>query len=353
MQTERHAALQAYAGWNPNLSESRTCASGGTAWLLAKHFIEDLNGVVYATGFTLAKTVSVIRAASLQDLEQTKGSRYVRSSFPANLHDQLKQDLQTRLPVLFIGTPCQVAAVRSRWERFRNESGMTGGESGMTGNEDDSLLCADLLCHGAPPQTYLDAEIRHLIGNRPYTDVRFRGNDEHDYHLSIWDKESCIYSVKARKQPYLLAMLRGVTLMDGCYQCPFASPQRTGDITLGDYIGLDPSVRTKAGGHNISYISINTEKGRRVYETFLRAQPAFRSVERPLGERLSVRSSILEPAGRSPLRDKFLQRLPRLGFARAVRRTMRMEILKESAFYRTLHHWAHLVRKALRGGSNR
>ena len=342
MQTERHAALHAYAGWNPDLAESRTCASGGTAWLLARHFIEDLKGVVYATGFTPAKTVSVIRAASLQELGPIKGSRYVRSSFPANLYNQLKQDLQARIPVLFIGTPCQVAGVRSRWERFRNESGMKE-------NEDDGLLCADLLCHGAPPQTYLDAEIRHLIGNRPYTDVRFRGNDEHDYHLSIWNQEDCIYSVKARKQPYLLAMLRGVTLMEGCYQCPFASPQRMGDITLGDYIGLDPAVRARAEGHNISYISINTEKGKRVYETFLRAQPAFRSVERPLWERLSVRFSILEPAGRSPLRDKFLQRLPRLGFARAVRRTMRMEILKESVLYRTLHHWAHLVRKALTG----
>ncbi len=347
MNANRHTALQVFAGWNTNLPESRKCASGGTAWLLGKYYLESLGGVVYATAFTADADVRVIRATTLRELETTKGSRYVRGAFPAELYEALLADLQAGKDVLFVGTPCQVAGVRSRWERFRNKSGMTGESNGMTEGADDrtegSLLCVDLLCHGTPPKEYLDAEIRHLIGGRPYTDVRFRGNDGHDFHLSIWNGDDCLYSVEARRQPYLLAMLRGVTLMEGCYQCPFASPERIGDITLGDFIGLGAADGFKAEGHNVSYISLNTLSGIRIYEAFCKANPAFRSVGRPLDERLAYRPSILEPTQRHPLRETFLQELPRLGFARAIRRTMRGEILRGTPLYRTLHHWAHLL----------
>ena len=355
MQIDRHNARRVFAGWNPDPEESRKSASGGTAFLLEKFFISDLKGVVYATAYTPEKTASVIRATTLQELDTTKGSKYVRGSFPAGLFRQLKQDLQAGRPVLFIGTPCQVAGVRKLLERFRDKPGMTQADKpgmtladkpGMTQTDKPGpLTCVDLLCHGAPPKSFLEAEIKHLIGKQPYTDVRFRGNDGHDFHLSIWDKEKCLYSVKARKQPYLLAMLRGVTLMEGCYKCPFATPDRTGDITLGDYIGLGAGDGFKVEGHNVSYISANTPHGETIYQQFLLSQPAFRSVERPGEERLAYRPSILEATPRSPLRDAFLQRLPNLGFPRAIRRTMRWEILKESPVYRTLHHWAHLLRR--------
>jgi coenzyme F420-reducing hydrogenase beta subunit len=336
LKIDRHSALHVFAGWNTNRPESLKSASGGTAWLLGKYYIETLGGVVYATAFTAAKGACVIRATTLQDLEATKGSRYVRSAFPQELFDALLADLAAGKPVLFVGTPCQVAGVRGKVERFRNMVRQTHQPSGMTGGDKaGELLCVDLLCHGAPPRSYLEAEIRHLIGDKPYTDIRFRGNDGHDFHLSIWDGEHCLYSVEARKQPYLLAMLRGVNLMEGCYKCPFATPERVGDITLGDYIGLGAKDGFKVEGHNVSYIGINTPQGESAYRAFC--------VERPVEERLAYRPSILEPTLRHPLRDAFRQRLPHLGCPRSIRRTMRGEILHETPLYRTLHHWAHIL----------
>ena len=337
MNIERHSALHVFAGWNPNREESRKSASGGTAWLLGRYYIETLGGVVYATAFTVGKGACVIRATTLQELEATKGSRYVRSVFPQELFDALLADLADGRPVLFVGTPCQVAGVRGKVERrFPVKPGMTG---------EKGLLCVDLLCHGAPPRSYLEAEIRHLIGDKPYTDIRFRGNDGHDFHLSIWDGERCLYSVEARKQPYLLAMLRGVNLMEGCYKCPFSSPERVGDITLGDYIGLGAEDGFRVEGHNVSYIGLNTPRGESAYRAFCAENPVFQSVERPVGERLAYRPSILEPTLRHPLRDAFRQKLPRLGCSRAIRRTMRGEIFHETPLYRTLHHWAHILLK--------
>ena len=324
-------ARHTYAAWNEDLSEIKGCSSGGAAYLMSRFLIER-HGVVYASAFGEDRTVSVHRINTIPALEPTKGSKYVRGSFSGETFDLLKADLEDGREVLFIGTPCQVAGLKKR-----------------LGDGIEHLTTIDLLCHGTPQAQYLREEVRHLIGDRPYTDVRFRGGRTGDFHLSIWNQEQCLYSVEARKQPYVLGMLIGVTLMEGCYNCPFATPDRAGDLTLGDYIGLGKEDGFCAPqGHKVSYISINTPRGEFFYSAFLQQNPQFRSVERPAMERQSYRPSLLEPTARHPLRTRFLELLPRLGFARAIRRTLRGEILQRTPLYRTLHHWAHRLKKVYR-----
>ena len=321
-----HAALHCYAGWSQEPLEG--CSSGGAAFLLSAHWIQDLDGIVYASAFIPdEKTVSVCRITTLEGLRATRGSKYVRGRFPAETFRLLKADLEAGRNVLFIGTPCQVDGIRKRLV-----------------HKPSNLILADLLCHGMPPASSLREEVRYLTGDRPVTDVRFRDGARGDFHLSIWNKDECLYSVKAQKQPYVLAMLQGVTLMEGCYQCPFASPKRTGDITFGDYIALGKEVEVPEG-RRISYISVNSEEGAACYGHFLQLHPDFHAIERPVSERLGYAPSILKPTRRHPLRDRFLERLPRLGFAKAVRRTMRGEMLRQSPFYKRLHHLAHRLKQ--------
>ncbi len=324
-------ALHAYAAWNEEYPEIKGCSSGGAAYLMGRFLIER-HGVVYASAFGEDGNVSIRRNDTPQALESTKGSKYVRSSFSNDTFLSLKADLQDGREVLFIGTPCQVAGLKKR-----------------LGDETEHLTTVDLLCHGTPPAQYLQEEVRHLIGNRSFTDIRFRDGQGGDYHLSIWDRERCLYSVEARKQPYVLGALLGVTLMEGCYGCPFATPERTGDITLGDYIGLGREDGFRAPeGRRVSYVSVNTPRGEFFYSAFLQQHPGFRSTERPVTERLAYRPSLLEPASRHPLRARFLELLPRLGFARAIRRSLRGEILHRTPLYRALHHWAHQIKKGFR-----
>ena len=332
---DRHSALHAYAGWNTG-DNTRRCSSGGAAYLLGLYILRN-QGVVYGTVIESGGKAAVARIISAEELERTKGSKYVRSSLSAEIMSSMEADLKDGKMILFVGTPCQVAGIRKRF-----------------GDGDGRLFLADLLCHGTPPQSYLDDELRYLAakgrlsGSGPVTDIRFRsGSKKSDYHLSIWNQDNCQYSVEARKQPYVLAMLQGVTLMEGCYECPFAHPERAGDITLGDYIGLGAEDGFRADADKISYISVNTPAGILLYDRMLKAFPGFSSVERPVDERQAYRTSILEPAAKSPLRGKFLRLLPRLGFARAVRRTMRGEILRQSGLYRRLHHLAHRIKSVI------
>jgi len=332
MKFEPHAALHCYAGWGTDAAETRGCSSGGAAYLISRHFLLQRKGIVYASAFGGEGRVSVQRITTLSELERTKGSKYVNSFFGRETRSSLRRDLEAGRDVLFIGTPCQVAGLRS------------GSEPSRKGH----LILVDLLCHGVPPESYLREEIRYLVGSRPFTDIRFRDGHPSDFHLSIWDQGDCLYSAEVKKQPYLLAALQGVTLMEGCYDCPFARPERYGDITLGDYIGLGAADGFHVAGQRVSYISVNTSAGEDIYTAFLQDSPAFQSLERPREERMAYRPSLLEPTRRSSLREDFLRRLPRQGFARSVRRSMRLELIRQSSLYRYLHRGASKLKSSIK-----
>ena len=61
-----------------------------------------------------------------------------------------------------------------------------------------------------------------------------------------------------------------------CYQCPYAQRQRVGDITVGDYWGVqkyDPQLLVKQGGttnskEGVSCLLINTECGQHLVEKY-------------------------------------------------------------------------------------
>ena len=63
---------------------------------------------------------------------------------------------------------------------------------------------------------------------------------------------------------------------DCCYQCPYAQRQRVGDITVGDYWGVqkyDPQLLVEQRGtinskEGVSCLLINTERGQHLVEKY-------------------------------------------------------------------------------------
>ena len=69
---------------------------------------------------------------------------------------------------------------------------------------------------------------------------------------------------------YYQMFLNGYTYRKSCYFCPFASEYRQGDITIGDYWGIElvyPEYLKKYGGEiekekGVSCLIVNNEQGR-------------------------------------------------------------------------------------------
>ncbi len=302
--------MNCYAGWNPSAEDRRGSASGGVATLLARTVLRE-GGVYFGTRWD--EHMRPVISWTEDDPEPFRGSRYVQADWGEAL-EKLEAFLAVGRTVLFIGIPCQVAALKKLREQY------------------PGLLCVDLLCHGTAPEEYLREEVAHLSKGRKVSDIRFREGGT--FAMSLWDGKNCISWQEAQRSPYLWGYLSGITLREACYRCPFAKAERVGDITLGDFIGIERK--------NVSFVLSNSEAG----EALLQHCGAVLEPHQ-LEERFVYRPGILEPTKQSPLRQKFLSELERRPFPLAIRRTLRQHFLTLPfrQAWKWLHHQAHLLRR--------
>lgn len=306
-----------YAAWNPSDQDRRGSASGGVATLLAR-LILSRGGVYFGARWDSSLRRAVIGWTE-KDPEKFKGSLYVLADFPSETWKALEEFLKAGRLVLFVGIPCQVAALKALRRRFP-----------------DQLICVDLLCHGTCEAEDLSAELAFLTNRAKggTVDVSFREGPLFRMAVSLDGKRvSC---KKAAYSAYLRGYLEGVTLREACYRCPFACLDRTGDITLGDFIGAEP--------RNASFAWAHTPKA----EELLRQCGAVLQ-DHPLEDRTTYRPGILEPTPRPKERAAFLRALARMPFPRAVRHTLRFRMAAEPyrQAWKWLHHQAHLLKSKL------
>lgn len=102
----------AFAARNRDESVRRESSSGGMFHALASHVIGDLDGVVYGCAFDGDLRARHVRCETIEEAERCMGSKYSQSDM-GDAIARVREDLDEGRVVLFTGTPCQVAAVRS------------------------------------------------------------------------------------------------------------------------------------------------------------------------------------------------------------------------------------------------
>jgi coenzyme F420-reducing hydrogenase beta subunit len=121
-----------YAARCKDIQELEKSQSGAMFAVLSDWILEN-GGVVYGAGYTDHFRVAHKRAASKEARDELRGSKYVQSDIN-NTFKQARDDLQGGRPVLFSGTPCQIAGLKAS----------------LTGVDTGNLYLCDLVCHGVP-----------------------------------------------------------------------------------------------------------------------------------------------------------------------------------------------------------
>ena len=215
---------KAYAAWAKNNDEYRTSTSGGAAAVLSRYILSK-GGVVYGCAVLPHAIIEHVRVDKEKDLALLKGSKYVQSNILKCI-PLLKKDVKDGRPVLFIGTPCQVAAIKQMYKVVP-----------------ENLYLVDLICHGTPSAEYLRYYLKnrlHLELNR-ITKILFRLPDA--FAIKVFAKDSVLYRGKnlwtnRYKDEYYNLFIDGYTYRSSCYTCHYAKPERISDITIGDFWGL-------------------------------------------------------------------------------------------------------------------
>lgn len=221
--------ITAYAAWNIERETYLNSSSGGVAFVFSKLILEN-NGVIYGCSSN-GLDISHIRVDNVNDLYKLQGSKYVQSNV-RGIFAQVKQDIKKAYPVLFIGTPCQVAGLKNYIKKVP-----------------ENLFLIDIICHGVSSRKMLKEHIRNVLGKRHIERISFRNGT--DYVLKIYSDEGLSYEAKYWKDLYYKAFIDGITYPSNCYHCPFACEKRISDITIGDFWGLK----------NINELDVNPNEG--------------------------------------------------------------------------------------------
>ena len=325
-----NSPLSCYASWITDTQKRKICASGGIGTVLSEFAIKQKGGVVFGSRYDEQFTPIITYTEALEELEYFKGSRYVQSVVGNDTLIEVRDFLKSGRFVLFIGTPCQIAGLKSFLRK-----------------DYDNLVTVDLICHGVCPTEYFKEEVAYICGRKKIkklTDVRFRGNDRKNYCLSFWSgKSRCVYNKPAYTQYYFAGFLLGVSLRENCYQCRYARPERISDITIGDFIGLGKEIPFNYSKRNVSSVTLNTSKGEAFYQEVSRHTDILMNVQREYAERLKYKPSLIEPFHKHKLNPVFREQVLQIGYLKAIRQTLKTFVWKHK-IKNTINYWRYLYR---------
>lgn len=240
--------LAAYAR---NFSILDKSNSGGVFTVFAEHIIKK-GGYACGASYTKELKVKHVIVNTLDGLEKLQGSKYVQSE-SYECYKEVKKLLKNGKYVVFCGTGCQVAGLKS-----------------FLAVSYDNLLTIELVCHGVPSPLLFEKYLIWLGKNEggKVTDYKFRTKTirptgEHSQFLYWIDGKKHIG--QAYEDPYYASFLYGLILRPSCYCCQFKGKDRVGDITIGDFWGVEKTHPAFSIRHGTCLLMVNTIKGDHFY----------------------------------------------------------------------------------------
>ena len=272
---------KAYAAWSEDEEDYVSSTSGGAASVLSQYIVSQ-GGAVYGCTVLPNIQISHIRVDKLEDLHLLKGSKYVQSQIK-DVIPQLRNDVKAGIPVLFVGTPCQVAAIKQLYKSVP-----------------DNLYIVDIICHGTPSNQFLKDYIQKdlKIDASKVTDVKFRLPDA--FSLCVYDNDKLLYKssnlwTHRYEDLYYNTFIDGFTYRNSCFHCHYAKPQRISDITIGDFWGLGNEVSDKEipeHKNGISCVLPITDKGMELIDV---VKEKLNIYERPVTEAINGNDQLRRP----------------------------------------------------------
>ena len=286
----RNYPQHCFVGWS-NDEETRTnSASGGIAAEIYKYAV---NHDMFTGGVEWKREsgASFIPINSLSDIKRVQNSKYVYSN-TNGIYKQVKSALDSGKETVFIGLPCQVAALKN-----------------YLGKDYEKLVTVDIICHGVAPNEFLMQHISCIESKKKHTANRLYFRDPiyntETYTFTLYDNQNLLWRRTAYSNDvYQHGFHKSLTFNSNCYLCQYACPERAGDVTLGDFAGLGKVEKYNYPRHNVSCILCNTDKGHILIESL---KASISLMERPLEEALKFESQLQHPSFPHHKRKQFVE----------------------------------------------
>lgn len=244
--------VQVYAVKHKNTNIRMNSRSGGIFTAISDLVLQE-NGVIYGVVLDDNFSAKHFRAESPSERDKMRGSKYIQSNI-GDCFKAVKLDLENGRKVLFTGTSCQIAGLKS-----------------YLSTPQSNLLCMDIVCHGVPSPMIWSEYLKYQ--EKKYharcLKVDFRNKKDFgwkDHFESLWmqganGKEIVIHSKIFTKLFYGHNILR-----PSCYRCPYKSVLHPSDITIADYWGIEKAAPGFSDNKGVSLVLLNTVKGKEFFD---------------------------------------------------------------------------------------
>lgn len=284
-QADKLSVLEVLAVKNPNDEERMNSSSGGVFLPLAREVINQ-GGVVFGAVYDESWEVHHVYAEKIEDVYPMMGSKYLQSKIENSFKDA-ERFLKQGREVLFVGSPCQIAGLRTY---LRNK-------------QYPNLLAVDFLCHGVPSpgvwrrylaETYGGYDVKEqsrfqatagknsvllssLNATSPIGDIKFRDKREsgwkkfrfvvHQKSASKVDQNTVLSSDIHYDNPFMRGFLSDIYLRPSCYACKCKNGVNHSDLTIADFWGINLIAPEFDDDKGVGLVLVNSSKGKVYFDS--------------------------------------------------------------------------------------
>lgn len=288
-------------------------ASGGIASSLYSYMI-DHDGYAEGTFFDRKEGVVFKEVKNLKDLERARNSKYVFSDLNDSF-ERYEQNLKTGRKCLFIGLPCQVAAMKCYLAATKVAV--------------DDLMTVEIICHGVPNYRLLCEHLNYIekrVG-KTIEKIAFRG-PRSLYNFSCFADEKVVWKKGIKEDDtYYKGFSEDIIFRENCYNCNYAQNKRIADITIGDYSGLGKDDPVDFDTKQMSVVLCNTDKGVAFFNDVCNKENIEKH-ERKVMEPMNAvgNPQLRHPVNRPAKRDEFIKLYTETkDFELSVRKTLKKQ----------------------------
>ncbi|MEI3219540.1 MAG: Coenzyme F420 hydrogenase/dehydrogenase, beta subunit C-terminal domain [Lachnoclostridium sp.] len=241
-----------YAVKSRNEDVLKNSSSGGVFYHLAKKVLLQ-GGSIYGAASMENGSVQHVCIEKVSDIGLLMGSKYVQSKLD-NIYLDIRNRLEEKQLVMFVGTPCQVEGLHTFLRKDYN-----------------SLIMVDFVCHGVASPKVLREYFASLENrfDKKIRAIRFRDKkiSWKNFSFAVEFDDSTEWREEFKKNTYLRGFLDNLYLRPSCYQCRFKTINRISDITMADFWGIQYVKPEFDCDEGVSLCCVNSKNGQVLFDS--------------------------------------------------------------------------------------
>ncbi len=288
--------VTAFAALSKDKQIRMESSSGGLFTEIARTIL-NAGGVVFGTAYNEEFDVVHICVDNEADLSKLRGAKYSQSDL-TGIFKEVKSKLDNNRRVLFAGTPCQVAGLRSFLQK-----------------DYEKLLLIDFVCHSVPSPMVWRSFLQQLSRDKQIETINLRskatGWSHYQYSHFVEYSDGEHLEIRNQDSLYMKLFVNGYISRESCSDCRFKGYQRLSDLTLGDFWGIWDIDAEMDDNMGTSVVLIQSHKGLLALEQI---NDSVKLKQVTLEEASRCNPAILFSARHSKDREKVLKTINAEGF---------------------------------------